>query len=151
MQLALNDTVDVIGATAEREDIDCHFAKGGYLSVARNQAQWTRGQAEVANARDWGFDEDFLQLLDANDVAERIGISNALGGTFTPHCAAIQPQLLNRGLADAVERRGGTHLRTHPRDVRRTRHRADAARRGACRGGGARHRGLHHRPAGARS
>lgn len=108
MQLALNDTVDVIGATAEREDIDCHFAKGGYLSVARNQAQWTRGQAEVANARDWGFDEDFLQLLDANDVAERIGISNALGGTFTPHCAAIQPQLLNRGLADAVERRGGT-------------------------------------------
>jgi glycine/D-amino acid oxidase-like deaminating enzyme len=106
MQLALNDTVDVIGATAEGEKFDCHFAKGGYLSIARNGAQWTRGQAEVAHAREWGFGEDFLQLLDANEVADRIGVSNALGGTFTPHCAAIQPLLLNRGLADAVERRG---------------------------------------------
>ena len=31
---------------------------------------------------------------------------NVLGATFTPHCAAIQPALLARGLADAVERRG---------------------------------------------
>ena len=30
------------------------------------------------------------------------------GATFTPHCAAIQPALLARGLADAVERRGVT-------------------------------------------
>jgi glycine/D-amino acid oxidase-like deaminating enzyme len=31
-----------------------------------------------------------------------------MGATFTPHCAAIQPALLARGLADAVERRGVT-------------------------------------------
>jgi glycine/D-amino acid oxidase-like deaminating enzyme len=49
-----------------------------------------------------------LRLLDADEIADLIGISNALGGTFTPHCAAIQPQLLNRGLAEAVERRGAT-------------------------------------------
>jgi glycine/D-amino acid oxidase-like deaminating enzyme len=29
-----------------------------------------------------------------------------LGGTYSPHCAAIQPALLVRGLAEAVERRG---------------------------------------------
>jgi glycine/D-amino acid oxidase-like deaminating enzyme len=35
-----------------------------------------------------------------------IGMEGMLGATFTPHCAAIQPVLLARGLADAVERRG---------------------------------------------
>ena len=30
------------------------------------------------------------------------------GATFTPHCAALQPALLARGLAEAVERRGVT-------------------------------------------
>jgi glycine/D-amino acid oxidase-like deaminating enzyme len=106
MQNALNESVDVIGATAEREGFDCHFAKGGYVSVARNRAQWTRAQAEVANAAEWGFGDDFLRLLGAAEVGGLVGASNALGGTFTPHCAAIQPQLLNRGLAEAVERRG---------------------------------------------
>ncbi|HEX5018187.1 MAG TPA: FAD-binding oxidoreductase [Actinomycetes bacterium] len=114
MQLALNESVDVIGATAEREGFDCHFSKGGYLSVARNQAQWVRGQSEVAHAREWGFGEDFLRLLNAAEVADRIGISNALGGTYTPHCAAIQPQLLNRGLAEAVERKGASIFERTP-------------------------------------
>lgn len=108
MQRMLNDTVDVIGETAEKEGIDCHFQKGGSLSVARNQAQWTRAQSEVAQAREWGFDDSSLQLLDANQTAERIGMSNALGATYTPHCAALQPLLLNRGLATAVEARGGS-------------------------------------------
>lgn len=108
MQHALNDTIDVIGEVAEKEGIDCHFSKGGSLSVARNQAQWTRAKAEVANARDWGFDDTFLQLMDADQTAERVGMSNALGATYTPHCAALQPAVLNRGLADAVERQGAT-------------------------------------------
>jgi glycine/D-amino acid oxidase-like deaminating enzyme len=108
MQRALNECVDVIGDTAEREGFDCHYAKGGYLSVARNRAQWVRAQAEIANAREWSFGEDFVRLLDADEIAQQVGMSNAIGGTFTPHCAAIQPQLLNRGLADAVERRGAT-------------------------------------------
>jgi len=82
--------------------------KGGSLSVARNQAQWIRAQAEVAHAREWGFDDTSLQLLDANQTAERIGMSNALGATYTPHCAALQPLLLNRGLATAVEGLGAT-------------------------------------------
>ncbi|MCZ3389864.1 MAG: FAD-binding oxidoreductase [Actinomycetia bacterium] len=108
MQHALNDTVDVIGEVAAKEDIDCHYAKGGILSTARNQAQWIRAQGEVASAREWGFGADFLQLLDANETAERVGVSNALGATFTPHGAAIQPAMLNRGLAVAVELQGAT-------------------------------------------
>lgn len=108
LQSALNETIDVIGEVAAKEAIDCHFSKGGSLSVARNQAQWTRAKAEVANAREWGFDDSFLQLLDADETAERVGMSNALGATYTPHCAALQPAVLNRGLADAVERQGAT-------------------------------------------
>jgi glycine/D-amino acid oxidase-like deaminating enzyme len=41
-----------------------------------------------------------------------------MGATFTPHCAAIQPALLARGLADAVERRGvRLHERTEVLDI----------------------------------
>ena len=39
-------------------------------------------------------------------------MAGALGATFTPHCAALQPALLARGLADAVERRG-VHVYEH--------------------------------------
>jgi glycine/D-amino acid oxidase-like deaminating enzyme len=35
-----------------------------------------------------------------------VGASEILGGTFTPHCAAIQPARLARGLAQVVERLG---------------------------------------------
>ena len=108
LQRTLNDTIDVMGEVAAKEGIDCHFSKGGSLSVARNQAQWTRAKAEVAHAREWGFGEDFLQLLDADETAERVGMSNALGSTYSPHCAALQPAALNRGLADAVVRQGAT-------------------------------------------
>jgi glycine/D-amino acid oxidase-like deaminating enzyme len=107
LQYALNDTVDFIGATADAQGIDCHFRKGGYVSAARNEAQWKRAQAEVATAREWGFDDEFLRLLDANEISEHLLIANALGGTYTPHCAGIQPLLLARGLATAVERLGG--------------------------------------------
>ncbi len=108
LQRALNDTIDVMIDVAAKEGIECHVSKGGSLSVARNHAQWARAKAEVAHAREWGFDEDFLQLLDADETAERVGMSNALGATYSPHCAALQPAALNRGLADAVERHGAT-------------------------------------------
>ena len=55
-----------------------------------------------------GFRPLFLQLLDADETVERVGMSNALGATYTPHCAALQPAVLSRGLADAVERQGAT-------------------------------------------
>ena len=31
--------------------------------------------------------------------------TDVLGGTYTPHCAAVDPARLVRGLAEAVERR----------------------------------------------
>ena len=39
------------------------------------------------------------------------GASDVLGGTYTPHCAAIHPARLARGLAEAVRRAGRRGLR----------------------------------------
>ncbi len=106
MRRAMQTTVDIVGAAAAAEGIDCHFAKGGSIDAARTQTQKERGLAEVAEARSHGFGEEDVRWLNASEAASIIGISDMLGATFTPHCAAIQPALLARGLAEAVERRG---------------------------------------------
>ena len=118
MQRRLNETVAEVGAIAAAEGIECHFDRGGYVSVARNQAQLERLRIEVAEHREWGFGDDDLRLLQPPEVAEYIRIDDALGGAWTPHCAAIHPARLVRGLARAVERRGVViHERTPASEV----------------------------------
>ena len=107
LQSVLDRSVDEIGATAAAEGIDCDFQKGGYVSVARNQAQWARAQAEVEAARQWGIGGGTLGLLSQAEASRRLHAGTVLGGTFAPQCAAIQPARLVRGLARAVEGRGG--------------------------------------------
>jgi glycine/D-amino acid oxidase-like deaminating enzyme len=60
----------------------------------------------VDEARSLGFGEEDLRWLDAGEAESVVAMSGTLGATFTPHCAAIQPALLARGLAEAVERHG---------------------------------------------
>ncbi len=106
LQSVLDRSVDEIGATAAAEGIDCGFQKGGYVSVARNQAQWARAQAEVESARRWGIGEATLGILSRTEASRRLQASQVLGGTFAPQCAAIQPARLVRGLARVLEARG---------------------------------------------
>jgi glycine/D-amino acid oxidase-like deaminating enzyme len=103
---AMQSTVDEIGRVAGAEDIDCHYAKGGTVVVARSPMQLRRAEKEVAEAREYGFGPDDLDLLGAAEASARCGATGVLGATFTPHCAAIHPARLVRGLARAVERRG---------------------------------------------
>jgi glycine/D-amino acid oxidase-like deaminating enzyme len=106
MRRAMQETVDIVGASAASEGIDCHFSKGGTVDLVRSEAQRSRALAEVDEARALGgADEDF-RWLGPGETHEMIGATSALGATFTPHCAVLQPALLARGLADAVERRG---------------------------------------------
>ena len=44
--------------------------------------------------------------MSAVEVSELAGVTGALGGTFTPHCAAIHPARLARGLASVLRGRG---------------------------------------------
>ena len=106
MRRAMQETVDVVGATAASEGIDCHFAKGGSVDLVRSEAQRIRALAEVDEARALGFGEDDVRWLGPEEARALIGADGILAATFTPHCAALQPALLARGLADAVERRG---------------------------------------------
>jgi glycine/D-amino acid oxidase-like deaminating enzyme len=108
MQQAMFATVDEVGRSAAAEGIDCHYAKGGYLHLATNPAHTSRLRDELAEARQFGLGEDDLRWLDRAEAAERLDATGVLGGLYTPHCAAIHPARLARGLARAVERRGGT-------------------------------------------
>ena len=106
MRRAMQETVDVVGGSAADEGIDCHFAKGGSVDLVRSEAQRARALGEIDEARALGFGEDDLRWLDPDETEDLIGAAGVLGATFTPHCAVLQPALLARGLADAVERRG---------------------------------------------
>jgi glycine/D-amino acid oxidase-like deaminating enzyme len=93
MYAALAATVDEVGRVAAAEGIDCHFAKGGTITLARTPAQLRRARAG----------DGFLDAAAARSVCAANGV---LGGTYTPDCAAIQPALLVRGLAAAAAARG---------------------------------------------
>ncbi|MEV7627518.1 FAD-dependent oxidoreductase [Actinoplanes sp. NPDC089786] len=107
MSPALEDAVDEVGRVAAAEEIDCHYAKGGTISLVRTPAQLRRAVSTP------GF-------VDADAARDICGATGVLGGVYSPHCAALHPARLVRGLAGATSRRGvviheGTRvLRTSP-------------------------------------
>ena len=103
MRAAMRDTVVEVGGVARAEDIECDFAYGGAVTLARSAAQLDRIRDEVADAQEWG-DED--ELLDADGVAEHVRATGVVGGSYSPDCARVQPAKLTRGLARVVEGRG---------------------------------------------
>ena len=106
MRRAMQATVEEVARAAGAEGIDCHYARGGTLGLIRSGPQGARAGAEVAEAREFGAGADDLRLLDAGEAAALVGATRLAGATYTPHCAAIHPGRLVRGLADAVQRRG---------------------------------------------
>lgn len=100
---AMQASVAEIERVTQAENIAADFAQGGTLVLARTPTQLARAQHEAANAAQYGLD---IELLDAGTSRERLNATDVLGATFTPHCAAIQPARLVRGLAETVERRG---------------------------------------------
>ena len=97
MQRAMQATVDEVGRAAAAEGIDCHWAKGGTVQLARSATQLERARDEVAEARSFGFGEEDLRLLSAADARALAGATDVVGGTYTPHCAAIHPARLPEG------------------------------------------------------
>jgi glycine/D-amino acid oxidase-like deaminating enzyme len=106
MYRAMQATVDEVGKVAAAEGIDCHWAKGGRVHLAQSGPQLERARAEVAEAREFGFGEEDLRLLTADETRGYAAVAGLLGGTYSPHCAAIHPARLVRGLAEVVRRRG---------------------------------------------
>ena len=105
----LSDTVDEVGRVAEREGIDCHYAKGGTIRLARNPAQLARQVEEVEHhQRSFGLTDDDLRLLDADEARAHLDATGIIGGLYFAHTAALHPVRLVRGLGEVVERLGGT-------------------------------------------
>jgi glycine/D-amino acid oxidase-like deaminating enzyme len=106
LQRALFDTVDEVLAVAADEGLDIQAAKAGSIVAARTQVQVNRAKSEAEHFASYGLGDD-LVWLDADAASAQLHATSVLGATFTPHCAAIHPARLVRGLALAVERRGG--------------------------------------------
>ncbi|MGH2806690.1 MAG: NAD(P)/FAD-dependent oxidoreductase, partial [Actinomycetota bacterium] len=108
MQRAMFDTIDEVGRAAADEGIDAHFHKGGTLTLVTAPTQLERVKGELEDDRAWGFGEGDFRWLGKSEVDRRMRVEGALGARYTPHCARIHPARLARGLAEAVERLGGT-------------------------------------------
>ena len=99
---AMRASVDEVQRVALAEGIDCHFAKGGTIVLARNKAQLARARAEYGD-----------QVLSPAEAGQLLRATRTLGATYTPDCAAIHPGRLVRGLAEVVTRHGvSLHERT---------------------------------------
>ena len=103
---AMQATVNEVGLVTAAEGIDCDYHKGGTIVLARTPVQLARARAEVESAHEWGPGD--LRFLTPDEVASKVRATKVLGATFTPHCAAIHPGKLVRGLAAVVERLGVT-------------------------------------------
>ncbi len=102
MRAAMRESVDAVGAVVAAEGIACDWVNGGTVTLARTRAQLARARAQAAAAG-----PDRIELLGAAEASALVGAAGVLGATFTPDCARIQPARLVRGLAAAVQRRGG--------------------------------------------
>ena len=106
MQRAMIDTLSEIETIIQRESILCDYSRGGYISAARNRAQETRATDEVKEWRALGFAEDDIRLTGQSEARQIIGATKVINATFTPHCAALHPAKLVRGLARVAEAHG---------------------------------------------
>ena len=99
--------VDEIGRVVSAEGIDCGYKKSGALTLATTEPQVQRLRARAEAKYRLGLGTDDIRLLTAEECAELVhGAAGVLAGSFTPHCARVDPARLARGLADACERLG---------------------------------------------
>lgn len=102
MELAVNEVIEV----CRTEGIDADIVKPGVLYVARSAAQLARMREGLKSDTAWGIGESHQVELTATELSNRINVEGALGATYSPHCARVQPAKLVAGFALAVERRG---------------------------------------------
>jgi glycine/D-amino acid oxidase-like deaminating enzyme len=100
---AMRTSVAEVVRVAAAEGIDADIALGGTVVLTRSAAQLDRARREVAEAGEFGIE---LALLDETAARARLDATGVIGATYTPHCAAIHPGKLVRGLADVVCARG---------------------------------------------
>jgi len=104
--LAMRAAVDEVGRVCAEEKIDAGFRKGGILTLARGQHQLPGIRSTYAAYGRLGL-ADRYQMLSPAEATERLRATDVHGGLYTPDGASLHPARLVRGLARAVEARGG--------------------------------------------
>lgn len=101
LRAAMVETVDHVGTWATTLGIDCDFAKGGTMMLARNEVQLERARETLEEAALTSADQH--TWVDKDDAPQA---TDTHGAVFDPSCARINPAKLVRGLARALEERG---------------------------------------------
>ena len=103
---AVFDAVDEIGRVATAESIDCGYAKGGWIRLARTTPQARKQRVEVAHERSLGVSDEVIRLLEPDEARAQLNGSNVRSGIAFAPCASLDPGRLVRGLAATVEGAG---------------------------------------------
>ena len=106
LMLAMNAAVDEVQRVCEEENIDAHFHKGGILTLARGDHQMPMIRASFDAYGRLGLGEQY-KLLDPAQAQERVRVTNVKGALYARENASVHPGRLVRGLARAIEKRGG--------------------------------------------
>ena len=106
LMVAMNGAVDEIARVCESEQIDAHFHKGGILTLARGEHHVPMLRSSLEAYRRLGLGEQYT-LFSAEQVQDRIRVTNVHGAMFARENASLHPARLARGLARAIEKRGG--------------------------------------------
>lgn len=106
LMLAMNTAVSEVDRVCQQENIDAQFHKGGILTLARGSHQLPVIRKSYAAYERLGLSEQY-RLLTADEARERIRVTNVHGALLASENASVHPARLVRGLARAVERRGG--------------------------------------------
>ncbi len=103
----ITSIIDEVHSVLKTENIDCDFSKGGSVfAAARYTEQLDSQRALLKYLYESGFSQEDYYWLDGTELKQHINIRNGMAGIYTPHCAAINPAKLVRGLAQCLEQKG---------------------------------------------
>lgn len=103
---AMYDAVEEVGRVCAREGIDAEYRQTGILSLARGKAQLPAVHRAHSAYERLGFGGQ-NRLLGAEAAREKVHATQVEGALYSPKSATVHPAKLVRGLARAIERRGG--------------------------------------------
>lgn len=103
----LRGRLGAVSDACSRENIDAHFRHSGVLRIARGRHELPALATKWDELDALGLADGVLRL-DRDETRARIDVQGAEAGLFDPNVAWVHPGRLVRGLAEAVERNGGT-------------------------------------------
>lgn len=105
-QAALFDSIDEVLDVLKSYKIDADQHQGGNLYVARNSASLQRLKKLYETDKHWGYSDDNIQILSADESMQRIRVTNTLGAIYYPRTVALDPAKLVLGLGEVLEDMG---------------------------------------------